>query len=209
MTYENFVEIFGIFASFIILISLLMSSVKKLRIINLFGSMFMFTYGFMISALPVMIMNVGILTINLFYLRQMFTTKDYFKVISVDKDDEYLKNFILFYDAYIKEAMGRVPIEDNDYRYFILRNMNPAGLFMARKKDEKTLEITLDFVTPRYRDFKTGMYVFNQMAASFRNSGYERFVTRTSNLKHMKYLKRMHFDVLEEGENLTVFTKKV
>ena len=186
-----------------------MSSVKKLRIVNLVGSIFMFTYGFMISAVPVMIMNVGILTINLYYLRQMYQTKDYFKVLRVEKDDEYLKNFINFYDAYIREAMGRVPLEDNDFRYFILRDMIPAGLFMARKKDAKTLEITLDFVTPKYRDFKTGMYVFNQMASTFRNEGYERFITETNNPKHIKYLKRMNFELLEEKEDLTVFTKLV
>ncbi len=206
---ETFIEVFGIVASFIILVSLLMSSVKKLRLVNLVGSIFMFVYGVLIGALPVMIMNVGILLINVYYLRQMYHVKDYFKVLRVEQDDEYLKNFIQYYDDYIREAMGRVPLEENDYRYFILRDMMPAGLFMARKKDQKTLEITLDFVTPRYRDFKTGMYVFNQMACSFREDGFTRFVTETNNPKHMKYLKKMQFNVCDEKENVVVFEKSV
>lgn len=209
MTYDNFIEIFGIVASFIILVSLLMSSVKKLRLVNLVGSIFMFAYGVLIGALPVMIMNVGILMINLYYLRQMFRVKDYFKVLRVEENDEYLKGFIQYYDEYIKEAMGRVPLEKNDYRYFILRDMMPAGLFMARKKDQETLEITLDFVIPKYRDFKTGMYVFNQMACSFRDAGFKRFVTETNNPKHMNYLKKMQFSVCEEKDGLTVFEKSV
>lgn len=209
MSFENFVEYFGIFASFVILVSLLMSSVKKLRIINLIGSIFMFMYGFFIDALPVMIMNVGIFSINVYYLRQMFQAKDYFDVISVEKEDEYLKSFLNFYDEPIKTAMGKADLDKSDYRFFILRNMIPAGLFIARKKDDKTLEIILDFVTPAYRDFRTGKYVFTDMAEVFRNDGYEEFVTDTKNAKHMRYLEKMDFKAVKNEAGRVTYVKSV
>ncbi len=209
MAYENFIEFFGIFASFVILISLLMRSVKRLRLINLMGSVFMFTYGYMIDALPVMIMNVGIFSINMYYLRQMFQTKDYFDVIRVEKDDAYLKSFLDFHRSHIKTAMSQEAFEQSDYRFFILRNMVPAGLFIVRKQDEKTLEIILDFVTPRYKDFKTGKYVFSEMAETFRNEGFENFITDTKNENHMRYLEKMAFNPVEKENDRVTYTKDV
>ena len=209
MTYDQFVEVFGIFASFIILVSLLMSSVKRLRLVNLFGSIFMLVYGIMISALPVVIMNVGIMIINLYYLKEMIKVQDYFKVLPVAKEDEYLKNFINYYEEDIIKAIEKIPVEDNDYRYFILRDLVPAGLFMAKKKDAKTLTITLDFVTPKYKDFKTGNYVFTQMAHTFRDAGFTLFETTTKDKQHMQYLKRMNFTEFKEENGRVTFQKPV
>lgn len=61
----DYKEWLGYIASLIVLISLLMSSVKKLRWINLLGSLTFAVYGFLINALPVAVMNAGIVGINI------------------------------------------------------------------------------------------------------------------------------------------------
>lgn len=193
--FEQYSEYIGIVASFIILVALLMTSVKRLRIINLFGAALMFFYGYLIRAYPVMIMNFGIVLINIYYLRQIFSKKDYFTVLEVDKNDEYLVSFIKYYKTLLKQKMA-FTLEDlkgSDYRFFILRDMIPAGLFIVEEIDDKTLHISLDFVTPQYRDFKTGEFVFNQMVSEFKAQGYEKFVTYLDEEKHVKYLEKMHF----------------
>lgn len=69
----DWLEWLGYLASLIVLISLLMSSIVKLRWINLIGSALFSLYGFLIGALPVGIMNLGIVLINIYYLVKLYS----------------------------------------------------------------------------------------------------------------------------------------
>ncbi len=72
---EFTVETLGFIASFIVLISLLMSSIKLLRWINLVGAILFACYGILISSVPTIFMNFGIVFINIFYLSKIYSTK--------------------------------------------------------------------------------------------------------------------------------------
>jgi len=62
-------EWIGYLASFSVLLSFLMKKLTKLRIINTFGCAFFVVYGFMLNiSWPVIITNVAIIFINLYYL---------------------------------------------------------------------------------------------------------------------------------------------
>jgi N-acetylglutamate synthase-like GNAT family acetyltransferase len=189
-------EYLGYLASAVVLISLLMTSIKKLRWINLIGSILFGVYGFMIGSIPTGLMNFGIVLINIYYLVKIYTSEDYFKVISVSKDEEYLKQFVSFYQKDVERfsSISKDAIEQAKVKLFILRNMNPAGLFVADPMDEKTLEIHLDYVVPAYRDFKVGAYVFEDKRDFFKDSGYQEFVTFSKVDEHINYLKKMGFE---------------
>jgi hypothetical protein len=189
-------EYLGYLASAVVLISLLMTSIKKLRWINLIGSILFGVYGFMIGSIPTGLMNFGIVLINIYYLVKIYTSEDYFKVMSVSKDEEYLKQFVSFYQKDVERfsSISKDAIEQAKVKLFILRNMNPAGLFVADPMDEKTLEIHLDYVVPAYRDFKVGAYVFEDKRDFFKDSGYQEFVTFSKVDEHINYLKKMGFE---------------
>lgn len=74
----NWLEWLGYLASLIVLISLLMNSIIKLRWINLLGSSIFSLYGFLIGALPVGFMNLGIVLINIYHLVKIYHSKEYF-----------------------------------------------------------------------------------------------------------------------------------
>jgi hypothetical protein len=74
----NWLEWLGYLASLIVLISLLMNSILKLRWINLLGSSIFSLYGFLIGALPVGFMNLGIALINIYHLIKIYHSKEYF-----------------------------------------------------------------------------------------------------------------------------------
>ncbi len=207
---ENLLEWIGYLASFIILISLIMRSIKRLRLINLFGSILFTIYGYFIGSYPVMVMNAGIVVINLYYLRQMVKTEDYFKVIAVEKEDEYLKAFIAFYRKGIDIAMpfSESELLSSSHRFFILRNMVPAGLFIVKEHSKDTLEITLDYATPAYQDFKTGAQVFKRTADVFKTQGYKKFITFTTSESHQKYLSHMAFTKTEIDKK-TAYIKEI
>lgn len=187
-------EWLGYIASLIVLISLLMSSVKRLRWINLAGSLLFAVYGFLIGALPVGFMNAGIVMINVYYLVQMYAKKDYFNLLPI-KDTSYYKQFMSSHITDMRSFMDvENHLEDDQYeKIFILRNTVPAGVVVGIAKDKKTFEVLIDYVTPAYRDFKIGKFLYEEQKEYFINQGYQTLITKPGNLKHQKYLKRMGF----------------
>lgn len=188
-------EYIGYLASVIILFSLLMSSVKKLRWINLVGSLTFVIYGLLIKAYPIAILNIGTVGINIYYLIKMANTKAYFKILQIDKNSKYLDYFLLFHKNDLENYFDvkEIDVDNADISFYILRNVVPAGLFVGSRYDETTLNIDLDYVSPPYRDFLIGKYVYSQQKDIFLDKGYKKLITFTSNQKHRKYLEKMGF----------------
>jgi len=205
-----YLEYLGYLASIIILISLLMTSIKKLRWINLFGAVLFGIYGFMIGSIPTGLMNFGIVIINMYYLVKIYLSVDYFQVMSVSKDEQYFKQFLEFYEKDLERftSISREHVEDAKIKFFVLRNMNPAGLFVAHPINDNTVEIRLDYVVPKYRDFKIGSYVFDNQRLFFKDAGYEQFLTFSTVVEHINYLKKMGFKESEHGGR-KCFVKKI
>ncbi len=64
----NWVEWVGYAASFMIAASLLMTDLKKLRIMNTIGCFLFIAYGSLVGAYPVVISNIAIAFINFYHL---------------------------------------------------------------------------------------------------------------------------------------------
>lgn len=203
----NWLEWLGYLASLIVLISLLMSSIIKLRWINLVGSGLFSLYGFLIGALPVGFMNLGIAGINIYYLIKMYGSKEFFKILPIEGNSQYFNYFLDFYKKGIENYANtsHFNINDSDVSFYILRNMVPAGIFIGSRYKEDTLNVELDFVIPEYRDFKIGTYVFENNKDYFLGKGYSKFISFSSKDDHIKYLKKMGFEEsIENGNNCFV-----
>ena len=62
-------EIIGYTASFIVLVSFLMKDISKLRIINSIGCVMFVAYGILLNfSIPIILTNVAIVGINIYYL---------------------------------------------------------------------------------------------------------------------------------------------
>jgi GNAT superfamily N-acetyltransferase len=205
----DYKEWIGYLASLIVLVSLLMSSVKKLRWINLIGSLTFAVYGFLISAYPVAVMNAGIVLINSYYLFQMYKKNDYFTLTSLDKEKDYFEYFMSFYKEDIKTFITEEhDLKDKDLiKLFVLRNTVPAGIFVAKKTNKDEMHVYIDYVTPQYRDFKIGEYLFNTQKDYFKQLGVKTLVTHPGTDKHQKYLQKMGFKLLTNDKN--VFVKEI
>ena len=58
----------GYLAMATVLISFLMKSILKLRIVNNFGCLLFVFYGYLLSSTPIIITNAAIFGVNVFYL---------------------------------------------------------------------------------------------------------------------------------------------
>lgn len=188
----TFLQIFGYTASAIIAVSLMMSSIVRLRIINLFGATCFSIYGFLIGAYPVFILNGFIAVIDIYYLLQIFGAKEYFRVLEVEATSEYLDYFLKFHAKEINKFIPSFKFEPNDNYHvmFVLRDTIPAGLVISEYLDEGVVYMKIDFAIPGYRDFKMGKYVFAEI---FKQKNVKKIYSDPGNKKHEVYLKKMGF----------------
>lgn len=188
-------EWIGYVASAIVLVSLLMSSIVRLRWINLVGAAVFAFYGFMVGVLPAALMNVGIVIIDVYYLAKIYWSKEYFQILPVDEDSRYLKQFLAFYrdDMTSFQPVELTDPKQADLKFYILRNMEIAGVFLARKTEDQTAEVLLDYAVPRYRDFQLGTYLFEANKDEFIAAGVTRLVATSSSDSHTRYLIKMGF----------------
>lgn len=72
---EDWIEWVGYAGSFLILLSMTMTSIIRLRWFNLSGAALFSVYGFIIGAMPVALMNLCITLINIFHLTRIYRKK--------------------------------------------------------------------------------------------------------------------------------------
>lgn len=191
---ENIYEIIGYVASALVAISLSMSSLIRLRWINLVGSTVFSIYGFLIHALPVGFMNGYIALMNIYYLVKIYRNQDDFRVLSYDNKTQYLDYFFKFYEKEIKNFNPEYnfQIEKNDKILVILRNMVPAGIVVGNCENN-IFNLKLDFVIPQYRDFKIGDYIYHHKNSFLLNSDIKSVIANTRNKKQAMYYQKMGF----------------
>ena len=190
----NSVELIGYLGSILVAISLMMKSLLRLRIINLFGALFFTLYGMLLRAYPVAFLNGLIVCIDLYYLLQMWRQKDFFTFLEVSPKSEYLRAFVNFYKDDISAIIPGYTHQPDESLlcFFILRNMVPAGLFITRVQGEQA-HIQLDYVIPNYRDFQVARFIFEDNATFFAQRGIRRFVSESGSDLHRSYLEKMEF----------------
>ncbi|GAB4450000.1 MAG: hypothetical protein Fur0028_05320 [Bacteroidales bacterium] len=191
----DFLAFLGYFASVVIAISMTMSSIVKFRVINLIGALSFSTYGFLIDALPVGILNAFIASVDIYYLYSIYARKDVFETLEVRNDNRYLIRFLEFYNDDIQKYFPGFTYkpEMNTYSFLILRNMSVAGVFLAHAAEEHVLCVGLDYVTPQYRDFKNGRYIYKRLANRFVGLGYKKVISPAWSKDYELYLKKLGF----------------
>ena len=189
------IEQLGIIAGIIILISLLMTSIKLLRYINLVGALLFALYGFLIEAWPVFGLNAGIVLVNVYYLANMYFAKDFFQFVKFNEDDQLAQTFLDNQKNDIEQFMAYDAglIKTSSLRFFILRNTAMVGLFLAQPIDSKTMLITLDYVIKPYRDFKNGKMMLAHAMMLWHNENIDTVIAYATNPKHQRYLTSLGF----------------
>ena len=68
----NYIELIGYLASAFVLLSFVMKEMTKLRLVSLVGCGFFISYGILLVSWPIIITNVAIVCVNVFYLAKSF-----------------------------------------------------------------------------------------------------------------------------------------
>ena len=199
---QAWLELLGYAASVLVAVSLMMSRIVRLRVINLVGSLAFTAYGLLIGAYPVAAVNGFIVVINLWFLARMLRAREYFRILEIEPDSEYLRYFLSVHQADVRRFLpgfAHAP-ERGELTFFVLRDLVPAGLFIGEVRDDGCLWVRLDYVIPAYRDFKIGRYVYAERADFFRARGIRRIVSPSGTPEHARYLRKMGFTPVDPAE---------
>lgn len=192
MTTETFIQAMGYFSTVLILISFLMTSVVKLRLFNLIGSVIFVIFAFLTKSYPTAIMNVGLCLINIYFLIRLARSRSLTLHLPIALDSAYLKEFLKLYREDIRVYFPAFDPEsgENDTAFFVYYDMNPVGLILGRKQENGVLDVALDYTIPKYRDASVGRYLYPHLLGE---EGFAALELRSASEKHRPYLQKMGF----------------
>lgn len=188
-------EIIGYLASVLVAISLMMSRIVPLRIVNLIGSATFTLYGYLIGSWPVAGMNFFIVLINIYYLVQIYNSREYLRILEVSKADEFLRYFLGFHKTDIQQYHPgfEEKVDLGELNMLVLRDTVPAGAVSGEMENGR-LTLNLDFVTPQYRDFKIANFLYAENKDYFREKGIKEIAALPADSKYATYLKKVGFN---------------
>lgn len=195
-------EIIGYAASLLIAISMMLSSVLFLRFVNLAGAALFTIYGLLIGAYPVAVLNGLIVFVNGWHILRMTRAAEYFHLLQVRSDSDYLDYFLNFHRDDIRRSFPdfAFTIRADQMKLLVLRDCVPAGLFIADEAPGGVLNVQLDYAIPRYRDLKVGRFLFVDQAAIFREHGVREIVIKPSTAQLGDYLAKIGFKPAAGGD---------
>ena len=195
------VDVLGYAASVVIVVSLLMKSVLRLRMIGVVGGILFFVYGLLLHSVPVAGLNLVNVCINLYFIRQMLMAKSYFKLLEVDRTSSYVKSFLEFYQQDISKFFPSFEYRPDraDIVYLILRDLQPVGLFVMERDASGRALVKLDYVIAGYRDLKAGQFLYHELEQQLPTRNITTLYSVPGDEVHQKYLKRIGF-VPQGGE---------
>lgn len=88
-----YLEIFGYIGSALVILSMMMTSVLKLRIINMSGSLISLIYAICVETWPVVVLNACLLCINLVQTARRLQPKGEIIPVQIGEDD-YTANYL-------------------------------------------------------------------------------------------------------------------
>lgn len=202
MNTAMFIEIFGYIGSFLVVISMLMSSVVKLRFINTIGSTISLIYAFICGAFPLALMNACLIVINVYNLFKLLKTEKQYELVESKPSDSFVGYILKHYADDIRTYFpGFSGNENMDVAYVTCCEGKPAGLLLGKERKEGVVDVIIDYSTPEYRDCSVGKFLYSNLHAK----GVETLIfAQNKSETHVSYMTKMGFAKEENG-----FMKKI
>jgi hypothetical protein len=150
---NNWQEWIGYLASALVAASLLMSSVIKLRWINMTGAFVFVIYGALIHSWPVFFMNTFLVIVNIWYLVKL-TNKNLHLHLKREKwSDPLIKKFMCKYKQEVEQYFPDFDYKNNDSDlHLIYNNYEMVGFLTGNIVDDKILLDVL-YIQNKYKGY--------------------------------------------------------
>jgi len=200
----GWIDAVGWAGSALLIFSLLQARVLRLRVLNTIACIVLVFFNAVIEVWPMVAMNVVLALINLYFIAKLLRERHdeaAYAVIEVEEDDNYLAHFVrthrdeigTFFPRFFPEATtpdGTITAREDRTAYLIAQGDETVGAVIMRDAGDGVAQIELDYVTPKYRDFTPGEFVFRQ-SGLFTDRGFS--IVRTPPGMVAPYYERLGF----------------
>lgn len=185
------VEAFGYLGSILVVVSMLMTSVKRIRVMNSIGAGIFAIYALIIHSYPTALMNGTLVIINIYNLIQLARQDSHYDLIDGKKEESFLQYILNYYKDDIKKYFPEfnANMADVNAAYIVCTDAVPAGILLGKIVNNDTMEVILDYSTPTYRDCSVGEYLYSKLPMK----GVQKLVYKGFEEKHTSYLQKMGF----------------
>jgi len=199
---RTLLEILGWTGSALVILSLAQARVLRFRVLNLAGALLATLYNGVLGIWPFAAMNAVIAVIDVYWLRRLLRERHdpvAYSVVEVGPSDAYLAHVVTSHldDIHRFQPTYALPTDPASRRaYVVQRDAETVGAVVVRDAGEGTAVVELDYVTPRFRDFTPGEFVYRS-SGMFAADGITRLVADEELGTQREYLARVGFR--EEG----------
>jgi len=188
------IELVGYLGSALIVTSLLMTRILRLRVIGLMGSTTFLIYGLLIDSVPIIITNGVIMIINITFLWRATRVTEWFSLLEVRPESRYLEEFLRFHreDILVYQPDWSGEVADSDLTILVLRDMQPA-MAIVGSVGQGAMELRLDYAIPRFRDYRMGRFLYGSNSEFFADRDISRVSASATTKHHVRYLEKMGF----------------
>ena len=196
-------ELVGYLASALVVASLAMTSVVRLRAISLAGSTIFVVYGVLIESVPIVVTNASIAVLNVWFLSRELGGRRDLGAILVPPDSPFLLDFLTHHASDIAHFQPEYDVSAPfDVAFVLTRDGLPAGVVLGDRDGER-LDIHLDYVLKAYRDSRLGAWLYGRGADVFRSAGITEVTSAGGSRTHPGYLARVGFEYDPERARFT------
>jgi hypothetical protein len=192
-----YLEIFGYVGTALVLLSMMMTSVVKLRLFNIVDSIISMIYSILCGAWPVVFLNFGLIIINVYQLLRLGRTKVMFAHVPVAGDDKSLAYFMMHHRADIEKFFPGYSFtpDAGDEVHLVCAGAEIVGVLIGQRIGD-TLQVKLDYATEKYRDTSVATFLYGCL----KENGIARLKADKSAPEHNRYLRKMGFRTKEGVE---------
>ena len=191
-----YLEIFGYIGTALVLTSMLMTSVVKLRAINMAGSVISAIYAILSNTWPVVLLNATLVVINGIQLIRLRKNKVSFELVQTGTQEQTVKHFLQHYLTDIRQYFPDFSPElaETSAVHMVYCGVEPVGLLVAQQEGDM-LQVQLDYSSPKYRDCSVAEFLFGQL----KEQGIHTLNASADTKQHIRYLQKMGFARTESG----------
>lgn len=179
---QHWLDLLGWGGSALLVFSILQPRVFRLRVLNLLACLILTVFNAMLGIWPMVVMNVVLSLINLWFIVSLLRDRHddrAYTALRVRPDDAYLWHVLSVHGADIERFNPGLDLEawqrTDGEAWLVQRGDETVGVVLVTP-DGDTARVVLDWVTPRYRDFSPGEFVWREHQL-LRDSGFRRVVT--------------------------------
>lgn len=196
MNTHMIVEAVGYIGSILVVISVLMTSLVKLRVVNSIGAFIFCVYALIIKSYPTALMNFSLVVINGYYLLCLSRKDKNYDFQEGTSEDTVLAYMLHYYREDIRQYFSgwKENMKEINAVYLVCSGGAPVGILLGKRKTAGILEIVLEYSTPAYRDCSVGKYLYEKLAGK----GIHTLQFPGNPGKHEDYLQKMGY-VQENG----------